>query len=123
MSTIDTVSERVSACGVDLEDSRAIAYYIADRCAGLSIASAHSSSHSSLHHDPYLVQQLGLEPRQISAWLALIRGTRSVARNGRTSGGSPGMVETLVSGRMRSADQQRLNRLAFIAATGHVPRP
>jgi hypothetical protein len=123
MDAVDTVASWVAARGADREQACLIADYIADRCAGLSIASVHSSEHSSLVRDDYLVRQLGLSRRQVTAWLALIRGTRAVHRDGKTYGGCPGLVESIASGRIGPRERRRFERLAHMAATGHRPQP
>lgn len=115
---IDTVATWVAKAGADEAGAREIAEYVADRCAGLTIASAYASENSSLQNDAFLRQSVGLSPRQIRAWLALVRGTRAVVRNGRTYGGCPGLVETTVRGRLSAAEHRRFERLARIAATG-----
>lgn len=97
--------------------ARTIAEYLADRCASLSLASLHSSSHSSLRYDRFLTGDLGLEARQLSAWIALLRGTRAVQRrDGRTVGGFPGLLESLLRGPLRPEQQRRFDRLARTAA-------
>jgi hypothetical protein len=123
VSPLDTVVDWVCAHGANHDQAHAIAHFVADRCAGLTIASAHSSGHSSLRQDPYLVHRLRLNRRQISAWLALIRGTRPITSKGRTVGGRPGLIEMLVAGELESTDRRRFERLAHVAATGRLPRP
>jgi hypothetical protein len=117
---LDAVTDLVAARGVDRARASMIAVYLADRCAGLSLTTVHSSSRSSLRRDVYLVTHLGLTPPQIGAWLALIRGTRAVRqRDGRLVGGYPGMIEVLATGVMEDCQLQRFQRLAQIAAHGH----
>jgi len=120
VSAIDAVVALVVRHGAEEDDARGIATYIADRCAGLSLASVHSSGHSSLKRDAFLVRQCRLSPRQVSAWLALIRGTRAVRRNGRTYGGCPGVVESILIGTLEPERWARYDRLARVAATGRL---
>jgi len=123
MTGVDVVAEWVAARGEDRETARLIAHYLADRCAGLSVASAHSSGSSSLKRDPFLTRDLGLTRRQVSAWLALIRGTRPIHRAGRTYGGRAGLVQSLATAGPTSAQRSRFERLARVAATGRLPDP
>jgi hypothetical protein len=118
MSGIDHASSLVHSCGADPEESRLIAQYITDRCAGLSLTTLHSSSYSALTHDPFLVNSIGLSRRQIRAWLALIRGTRSVRRGDRVYGGCRGLIEAARSEQMTARERARFERLARVAANG-----
>jgi len=120
MNAIESVVELVHSRGASRDDCRLIASYVADRCVGLSIASLHSSSHSALHRDPFLTRQMCLNPRQVRAWLSLIRGTRAVYRNGRTYGGRRGFIEAVSMGPITDAEKHRFERLAYVAATGRL---
>jgi len=122
MNAIDTVADLVHSRGAPRAECLAIAYYIADRSAGLSLATVHSSSRSALRADAFLTHEMRLTPRQVRAWLALIRGTGCVQRRGRTHGGRPGMVQALATGRVSEREQMRFDRLAHIAATNGLPR-
>jgi hypothetical protein len=121
---VDAITYLVSRHGVPRERAALIADYICDRCANLSLATVHSSSTSALHRDAFLTQHMQLTRRQIAAWVALIRGTRPVrARDGRTIGGFPGMLQTLAGDRIEPAQMRRYERLAYVAATGRLPHP
>jgi hypothetical protein len=111
----------VTAHGMDPGKATLIATYLADRCAGVSVATLHSSSTASLRTDPFLVEKLGLGRRQIAAWLALMRGTRAVRRrNGDLAGGCRGFIEDAArSGPAESSP--RFQRLARLAAGHDVP--
>jgi hypothetical protein len=121
---LDRVAELVHAHGADVEVCRAVAIYVADRAATLTVASVYASTRSALTHDSYLTVTLGLSPRQVRAWLALIRGTRTTrGPDGRCYGGRRGLVAALAVGDLSPAEQQRFARLAQIAATGRPPAP
>lgn len=113
----------VSSAGLERERATAIAEYVTDRCAGLSVASVHSSTHSSLRRDTFLRQNMALSSRQIGAWVALIRGTRAVRRrsDGRVVGGQPGLIEVMARGQLNQEHLRRFQRLARVAAVG-TPR-
>lgn len=116
---LQSIVDLVAANGMDRAKATLITMYIADRCAGLSMATVHSSSRSSLHRDEYLLEQLALSHQQISAWLALIRGTRAVRqRDGRIAGGCPGMTQVVATGTMDAQQLRRFRRLAKYAAVG-----
>jgi hypothetical protein len=116
-ASLDDLVELVAAHGMARHRARIIAEYLADRCSSLSLASLHSSSHSSLRFDRYLVDELGLDRHQVSAWIALIRGTRAVhRRDGRTVGGFPGLLESLHRGPLRPEQRRRFERLAHVAS-------
>jgi hypothetical protein len=118
------VADLVHAHGADVEMCRAVATYVADRAATLSLASAYASTRSALTHDAYLTGTLQLTARQVRAWLALIRGTRTTGgRDGRRYGGKRGMIAALVAGDLTPAEQHRFGRLAQIAATGRPAAP
>jgi hypothetical protein len=118
------VAELVRTHGADLEVCRAVATYVADRAASLSLSSAYASTRSALTRDRYLTSTLGLTPRQVRAWLALIRGTRTTrGPNGRRYGGRRGLVAALAAGDLTAAEQHRFARLAQIAATGRPSAP
>jgi len=119
---VQTVADLVASKGEKADRATTIAEYIADRCAGLSLASVHSSGHASLHRDTFLRQSLGLSNRQVSAWLGLLRGTRPVYRLGRVVGGLPGLAECLVAGSVDEEAMRRFDRLATVAATGQLVR-
>ena len=121
---IDTVVYLVSRYGMPHGRAALIADYVCERCARLSLTTVHSSGTSSLPRDPFLLQQMQLNRRQIAAWVALIRGTRPVrTRDGRTLGGCPGMLQVLAANRIEPDQMRRFERLAFIAATGRLPEP
>jgi hypothetical protein len=121
---LEYVSGLVSHHGLAPERADLLADYITDRCAGLSLASAHSSSFSNLYNDTFLVHDMRLTRRQISAWLALIRGTRAVRlKDGRVTGGYPGLVEVLAVGELDPARRRRFERLAARAAGTSPSRP
>ena len=123
-AALAAVIDLVARSGMERDRAENIAEYIADRCAGLSLTTVHSSGHSALRRDGYLVGQMGLRPRQIGAWLALVRGTRTArGRNGRVAGGFPGLPEACASGRIPPESRRRYERLAFVAAHGHPQRP
>lgn len=123
-AALDHVVDVVARHGMARERAELIAEYIADRCAGFSLTTVHSSGHSSLHRDGFLLRQMGLRPRQIGAWLALIRGTRPVRdRAGRLVGGRPGLLEAASTGHVTATDMRRFDRLAFVAVHGHRPPP
>jgi hypothetical protein len=114
-SPLDRLVEFVAAHGMDREKASLIAVYLADRCAGLSVATLHSSSTAAVRMDPFL-NQLGLSHCQIAAWLALVRGTRAVRRQrGDLVGGRPGFVEVAVSSE-GAESIPRFQRLASLAA-------
>jgi hypothetical protein len=115
-SPLDRLVDLVAAHGMDRDRASLIATYLADRCAGLSIATLHSSSTASLRQDAFLVEHLGLDRRQLTAWVALLRGTRPVRRrDGEIVGGRPGFVEAAASS--DSAESAlRFRRLAQRAA-------
>jgi hypothetical protein len=118
------VAELVQAHGTDAEVSQAVATYVADRAATLSLASAYASTRSALTRDRYLTGTLGLTPRQVRAWLALIRGTRTTrGPAGRRYGGRRGLIVALTVGDLTAAERHRFDRLAQIAATGRPPFP
>jgi hypothetical protein len=122
--TLEVVADLVHTHGADVEMCRAVAIYVADRAATLSLASAYSSTRSALPRDPYLTGTLRLTPRQVRAWLALIRGTRTTGgRGGRRYGGKRGLIAALAAGDLTPAEQHRFGRLAQIAATGRRPAP
>jgi len=118
MTGLDSVVRLVESCGADADESRRIAHYITDRCAGLSLSTLYSSTHSALTRDDFLGNRAGLSPRQIRAWLALIRGTRSVRRHGRTYGGCRGLIEAVATGEVTPDERSRFERLARVAARG-----
>jgi hypothetical protein len=121
---LDRVAELVHAHGVDVELCQAVATYVADRAATLSLASAYASTRSALTRDRYLTSTVGLSPRQVRAWLALIRGTRTTrGANGRRYGGRRGLIAALAAGDLSPAEQRRFARLAQIAATGRPSEP
>jgi hypothetical protein len=123
-ASLDRVAELVHTHGADAEMCRAVAVYVADRAASLSLASAYASTRSALTRDRYLTSTLGLTPRQVRAWLALIRGTRTTrGPDGRRYGGRRGLVAALADGDLTAAEQHRFARLAQIAATGRAPAP
>jgi len=122
MSVIDKIATMVHVHGTPLDECRLVASYIADQSAGRTVASLYSSSHSALTNDQFLVRRIGLSPRQVRAWTALIRGTRTIQREGRTLGGKRGMVEALTIGPIDERERMRFERLAHIAATGRLPR-
>lgn len=115
--------ELVTAHGMDPDRAATIAAYLADRCAGLSIASAHSSAHSSLARDPYLRDRLELTATQISAWLALVVGTRAVRRRGRRVGGHPGFIAAVATGPLSVEQRLRFAGLADRAAGESTAAP
>ena len=121
ISPLDRLVDLIVAHGMDRDRASLIATYLADRCAGLTIATLHSSSTASLHGDGFLVANLALDRRQITAWLTLLRGTRAVRRrNGEVVGGCPGFIEAAASS--ASAESlARYRRLARIAAGKGVP--
>lgn len=111
---VDLVAEH----GMDRDRAATIAVYVADRCAGISLASAHSSGHAALRNDEFLTGRLAMSRPQISAWLALVRGTRPVHRRGRIVGGHPGFVEATVRGSLDARQRQRFEKLARCATGG-----
>lgn len=113
---LDQVIALVTAHGGDPEATAAAVVYLAERTAGLSVATAHSSPHSSPRFDTYLRSHLRLTGRQIGALLCLIRGSRAVRRGSSTVGGHPSMVAVLATGTVTPADRRRFERLARIAA-------
>lgn len=115
---LERLVELVAAQGMERELAEDIVYYLADRCATMSLATVHSSSATSMQGDAFLVERLGLERSQISAWIALLRGTRAVRRHdGEVAGGCPGFIE--VAATDGSAETQlRFRRLAQRAAGG-----
>jgi hypothetical protein len=122
--SLDRVADLVHAHGGELEVCRAVAVYVADRAASLSLASAYASTRSALTHDTYLTGTLRLTGRQVRAWLALIRGTRTTrGPAGRCYGGKRGLIAALAAGNVTAAEQRRFGRLAHIAATGRPPAP
>lgn len=119
---LDALVGLVSAAGLEPARAAAIAEYVTDRCAGLSVASVHSSTHSSLRRDTFLRQNMALSSRQIGAWVALIRGTRAVRRrsDGRVVGGQPGLIEVIARGTLDEEQVRRFRRLAKVAAVGNA---
>lgn len=115
-SPLDRLIDLVTGYGVDRDQVATVADYLADRCAGASLATLHSSATVSLRQDAFLVEHLGLSRQQISAWLALLRGTRAVRRrDGGIVGGRPGFIEIAVHS--DSAESvERFRRLAARAA-------
>ena len=109
---LDELVDLVGEHGMDPTRAATIAAYIADRCAGLSLATVHSSAHSSLHNDAFLLDRCALSRSQVAAWLALVRGTRPVRRGHRLVGGQPGFVEAVARG---SLDVQQLSRFRALA--------
>lgn len=129
-ASLRAVVDMVVAAGADSQRASVVCEYVADRCATLTVATAHSSSHASLRNDAYLTGVLGLDQAQIAAWLALVRGTRRVRRaDGRVVGGCPGLLEVIATGRLDDRARRRFARLARIAACGsptvsrHTARP
>jgi hypothetical protein len=119
---LDRLISMVAGYGMDRDRAAMIASYLADRCAGLSVSTLHSSSTGALRSDPYLVDQLGLGRRQIAAWLALMRGTRAVRRrNGDLVGGCRGFIEDAARSGPAEASP-RFQRLAQLAA-GNAAQP
>ena len=116
---LQAVVDLVAGSGANPERASLICEYIADRCAVLTVATAHSSSHSSLRRDPFLASRMGLRPEQIGAWISLLRGTRAVRRaDGRIVGGCPGVVQVLRTGQIDEPTRRRFARLARTAAGG-----
>jgi hypothetical protein len=125
-SALDIAIDLVIAQGGDPDRTRTIAIYIADRSSGLSLASAHSSSCSSLRRHRYLLEAMQLTPRQIGGWLALLRGTRTARRgDGRVTGGKPSLIQVLATGTLTDARRARFTQLARRAAgtEQHTRRP
>jgi hypothetical protein len=121
VSELERLVDLVAEFGMERERATTIAYYLADRCSGVRLSTLHSSSRVSLRRDAFLVEQVGLGARQITAWLALVRGTRPVRRrSGEIVGGRPGFIEVAVQSETAETDQ-RFRRLAQRAA-GCTPR-
>jgi hypothetical protein len=125
MNSIEVVADLVHAHGAARTDAHTIADYLADRIASVTLATAYSSSHSALSRDSFLRHDMQLSPRQIRAWLALLRGTRPVRRGNRTVGGKPGLVQAFRVDAITDTERRRFQRLAHTAATGRLrgPRP
>jgi hypothetical protein len=121
---VQRVADLVRAHGAEFETCLAVATYVADRAATLSLTTAYSSTRSALTRDRYLTGTLGLTPRQVRAWLALIRGTRTTrGPAGRRYGGRRGLIAALAAGDLTPAERHRFGRLAQIAATGRPTAP
>lgn len=116
MNELERLVDLVAESGMERERATTIAYYLADRCAGVRLSTLHSSSRVSLRRDAFLVERLGLSPGEITAWLALVRGTRPVRRrSGEIVGGHPGFIEAAAQSETAETDP-RFRRLAQRAA-------
>lgn len=115
-SPLDRLIDLVASYGMDRDRAETIANYLADRCAELSVATLHSSSTALVRRDAFLRDKLGLDQRQLAAWVTLLVGTRRVRRReGGSVGGRPGFIQVAVES--TSAESvERFRRLSRRAA-------